>query len=38
MDLMARAGAVPTSTESVLFDLVKRAEGENFRALAKLVK
>jgi hypothetical protein len=35
---MARAGAVPTSTEAVLFDLVKRAEGENFRALAKLVK
>ena len=38
MDLMARAGAVPTSTETVLFDLVKRAEGENFRALTKLVK
>ncbi len=38
MDLMTRAGAVPTSTETVLFDLVKRAEGENFRALTKLVK
>ena len=38
IDLMARAGAVPTSTETVLFDLVKRAEGENFRALTKLVK
>ena len=38
MERMARAGAVPTSTEAVLFDLVKRAEGENFRALAKLVK
>lgn len=38
LDLMARAGAVPTSTETVLFDLVKRAEGENFRALTKLVK
>ena len=38
MELMTRAGAVPTSTEAVLFDLVKRAEGENFRALAKLVK
>lgn len=38
VDLMTRAGAVPTSTEAVLFDLVKRAEGENFRALAKLVK
>jgi nicotinamidase-related amidase len=38
MDLMARAGAVTTSTETVLFDLVKRAEGENFRALTKLIK
>ncbi len=38
VDLMARAGAVPTSTETVLFDLVKRAEGESFRALAKLIK
>jgi Isochorismatase family len=38
MELMARAGAIPTSTETVLFDLVKRAEGENFRALTKLVK
>jgi nicotinamidase-related amidase len=38
MELMARAGAVPTSTETVLFDLVKRAEGETFRALTKLVK
>jgi isochorismate hydrolase len=36
--LMDRVGAVPTSTETVLFDLVKRAEGENFRALTKLVK
>ncbi len=38
LDLMARAGAVPTSTETVLFDLVKRAEGDSFRALAKLIK
>jgi nicotinamidase-related amidase len=38
MALMERAGAVPTSTETVLFDWVKRAEGENFRALTKLVK
>jgi hypothetical protein len=35
---MERAGAVPTSTETVLFDWVKRAEGETFRALTKLVK
>jgi nicotinamidase-related amidase len=38
IELMARAGAVTTSTETVLFDLVKRAEGEHFRALTKLVK
>jgi nicotinamidase-related amidase len=38
MSLMERAGAVRTSTETVLFDWVKRAEGETFRALTKLVK
>jgi isochorismate hydrolase len=38
LSLMERVGAVVTSTETVLFDLVKRAEGENFRALTKLVK
>jgi nicotinamidase-related amidase len=37
-ELMARLGAVTTSTETVLFDLVRRAEGEEFRALSKLVK
>ena len=36
--LMDRLGAVTTSTETVLFDLVRRAEGEEFRALSKLVK
>jgi hypothetical protein len=36
--LMARAGAVVTTTETVLFDLVRRGQGEQFRALAKLVK
>lgn len=35
---MARLGAVMTSTETVLFDLVRRAEGEEFRALSRLVK
>jgi nicotinamidase-related amidase len=38
LELMERVGAVVTSTETVLFDLVKRAEGENFRALTKLIK
>lgn len=36
--LMGRLGAVMTTTETVLFDLVRKAEGEEFRALAKLVK
>jgi nicotinamidase-related amidase len=36
--LMERLGAVVTSTETVLFDLVRRAEGPEFRALQKLVK
>lgn len=36
--LMGRAGAVMTTTETALFDLVKRAGGEEFRALSKLVK
>jgi nicotinamidase-related amidase len=36
--LMDRIGAFSTTTETVLFDLVSRAQGEEFRALAKLVK
>jgi isochorismate hydrolase len=36
--LMSDLGAVMTSTETILFDLVKKAEGEEFRALSKLVK
>jgi nicotinamidase-related amidase len=36
--LMERAGAVVTSTETVIFDLLKRAEGDDFRALSKLIK
>jgi nicotinamidase-related amidase len=35
---MAQMGAVITTTETVLFDLVKRAQGDEFRALARLVK
>jgi nicotinamidase-related amidase len=38
LDLMERSGAIITSTETVLFDLVKRATGDEFKALAKLVK
>ncbi len=36
--LLDDAGAVVTSTETALFDLVKRAEGDTFKALNRLVK
>jgi nicotinamidase-related amidase len=38
VNLMERAGAVISSTETVLFDLLKRADGPEFRALSKLIK
>src|SRR5262249_13195659 len=38
VDLITRAGAVPTSTETVLFDLVQTAASDDFKALSKLVK
>jgi nicotinamidase-related amidase len=38
ISLMEKAGAVITSTETVVFDLLKRAQGEDFRALSKLIK
>jgi nicotinamidase-related amidase len=36
--LMARLGAVLTSTETALFDLVRRAEGPDWKTLQRLVK
>jgi nicotinamidase-related amidase len=36
--LAARAGAVPSSTEVCVFDLLARAGTEEFRALVKLIK
>jgi nicotinamidase-related amidase len=36
--LCARAGAVATSTEAVLFDLLERAGTEEFRVLSRLIK
>ena len=36
--LCERAGAVPTSTETILFDLLERAGTDDFKALSKLVK
>ena len=38
MEAMALAGAVPTSTESVVFQLLKIAGTESFKKLSKLVK
>jgi nicotinamidase-related amidase len=38
LKLMDDAGVVVTSTETALFDLVKRGEGETFKALSRLVK
>jgi nicotinamidase-related amidase len=38
LDLAARAGAVVTSTEVAVFDLLHRAGSEDFKALSRLVK
>lgn len=38
LELMDRLGATVSSTEVVLFDLVKSASHEHFRAISKLVK
>jgi nicotinamidase-related amidase len=38
IEAMALAGAVPTSTESVVFQLLKIAGTESFKKLSKLVK
>lgn len=38
MDAMAAAGAVPTCTESVLFQLLKVAGTDEFKKLSKLVR
>jgi len=38
VELMRRAGAVISSTETVLFDLLGRAEGDDFRALSKMIR
>lgn len=38
LDLAARAGAIPTSTEVCVFDLLERAGSDDFKALSKVVK
>jgi nicotinamidase-related amidase len=38
IELSARAGAIPTSTEVCVFDLLGRAGSEEFKALSKAIK
>ncbi len=38
LGLMARAGAILTSTETCVFDLLGRAGSDEFRALSKVIK
>jgi nicotinamidase-related amidase len=38
LGLMARAGAIPSSTEACVFDLLGRAGSDEFRALSKVIK
>jgi len=38
VSLMQQAGVVVTSTETLLFDLLGSAEGDEFRALSKLIR
>ncbi len=38
LDLVARAGAIVTATEAVVFDILERAGTDEFRALSKLIK
>jgi len=38
LDLCSRAGAIVTTTEACVFDLLERAGSDDFKALSKLVK
>jgi len=38
LNRVSQAGAIPTSTEMALFELLKVADGERFRAISKIVK
>ena len=38
LDLAERAGAIPTSTEVCVFDLLGRAGTDEFKALSKAIK
>jgi nicotinamidase-related amidase len=38
LELMSRAGAVRTCTETVVFDLLGKAGGEDFKVLSKMIR
>ncbi|WP_394821125.1 isochorismatase family protein [Pendulispora albinea] len=38
MSLVARAGAVPTVTEAIVFDWLRRAGTDDFKAVSRLIK
>jgi nicotinamidase-related amidase len=38
LNLMRQMGIIVTGTETVLFELVKKAEGEKFKTISKIVK
>ena len=38
LDLMERVGAIVTTTEVCVFDLIERAGSDNFKALSKVIK
>ncbi|MBI4588811.1 MAG: isochorismatase family protein [Candidatus Rokubacteria bacterium] len=38
LDQLRQAGAIVTSTETVLFQLLRQADSDDFKALQKLVK
>lgn len=38
LNLMSEMGAIVSNTETILFDLLKRAEGDHWKALSTLIK
>jgi nicotinamidase-related amidase len=38
IDLMKRCGAVPSSSEAVIFDVLEKAGSDHFKALSKLIR
>jgi len=38
LDLMERCGAITTSTETIIFDVLRKAGTDDFKALSKLIR